>query len=270
MNIFISSLTKYRLYNKKKKNNNNIKMKVAINYTIYLEDHKLKDEYANYIQHYHREAMEQLDYTIKRVSYGIHRNASRYHIHYHTINVIPENVKKYKILNVKIKSLKINSMLYQTFKIPETKLSYHYEYDEEAILRYPLKEYYNNKVMNDDINYEYIYNITDIHLEDLRAEANKIYEKSLKESKEKELKKMEKTQQKKDLYHHLDLVIVLEELPEGGNIEHIMRFTIKEMLLYYKQNNKNFSIHQLKNVAINYLYFKNKITELNIIDYINP
>jgi len=244
---------------------------VAVNYTVYIKDMKEIEEYVKYVMNYHYEAMEQLDYVIKRTTYGIHRNASRYHIHYHSINVIPENVKKYKILNAKIKSLKINSLFpYADFTLPEMKMSYHYEFDEAAILMYPLKEYENNKIMNLDINIQYLYNITDIHLEELRAEANKRYQKAQKEHEKKELMKMEKTQQKKDLYKYLDAVIKVDEIPEGyGNIENIMRFTIKQMLKYYKENLKNFSIHQLKNVAINYLYYKNKITELNIIEYIN-
>lgn len=246
-------------------------MEVSVNYTVYIKDIQKIEEYVNYVKIYHYEAMEQLDYEIKRVTYGIHRNASRYHIHYHTINIIPENIKIYKILNAKIKSLKINSLFpYASFEPPEMKLSYHYEFDENAILGYPLKEYENNKVMKLDINIQDLVNVTDIHLEELRAQANKIYQTAQKAHEKKELQKMEKTQQKKDLYKYLDTVVIVDEIPEGyGNIEHIMRFTIKQMLKYYKENLKNFSIHQLKNVAINYLYYKNKITEKNIIDFIN-
>lgn len=242
---------------------------VAVNYTVYIKDMKEVEEYVKYIKIYHYEAMEQLDYTIKRVSYGIHRNASRYHIHYHSINVIPDNVKIYKILNAKIKSLKINSLFpYQEFTPPEIKMSYHYEFVEEDVLMYPLKEYENNKIMNLDINIEYIYNITDIHLEDLRAEANKRYQKAMKEHEKKELMKMEKTQHKKDLYSYLDKIIYYAEIPEGS-VNSVVVYTIKNVLKYYKENKKNFSIHQLKNVAVNYLYFKDIITELNIIEYIN-
>ena len=246
-------------------------MKVAVNYTVYIEDCSEIDECVSYVKNYHYEAMEQLGYIVEKATYGIHRNAKRFHFHYHSINVIPENVKIYKILNAKIKSLKINSLFpHKDFKIPEMKMSYHYEFDEHAILMYPLKEYENNKNMKSDINIEHLCGITDDYLEKLRSEANKRYQETQKEHEKKELMKMEKTQQKKDLYKYLDTVILTEEIPEGyGNIEHIMRFTIKQMLKYYKENLKNFSIHQLKNVAINYLYYKNIITENNIISYIN-
>lgn len=248
-------------------------MKVAINYTVFIKNCSKIDDYIEFIAVLHNETIEELEWTRERATHGVNRNASRYHIHYHSINVIPENKKIYKILNAKIKSLesfKKPTLPYADFEIPEIKISYHYEFDEAAILMYPLKEYENNKIMNLDINIPYIYNVTDIHLEELRAEANKRYQKAQKEHEKKELMKMEKTQQKKDLYKYLDSVIKVDEIPEGyGNIEHIMRFTIKQMLKYYKENLKNFSIHQLKNVAINYLYYKNKITELNIIEYIN-
>lgn len=246
-------------------------MEVAINYTVYIKNIQEIPYDVDYIIERHNQIMKQMEYTVKRSTYGVHRNASRYHIHYHTINIIPEDKKIYKILNAKIKTLKTKITLsYAEYILPEIKISYHYEYDENAILGYPLKEYENNKIMKSDINIQYLVNVTDIHLEELRSQANKIYVNSQKEHEKKELQKMEKTQQKKDLYKYLDTVVIVDEIPEGyGNIEHIMRFTIKQMLKFYKENLKNFSIHQLKNVAINYLYYKNKITEKNIIDYIN-
>jgi len=246
-------------------------MEVAINYTVYIADIAKVEDYIEYIAKRHNETINELGYTLKYSSHGIHRNASRHHIHYHSINVIPEDKKIYKILNAKIKTLKMykkHTLPYQDFEIPAVKISYHYDFNEGAILGYPLKEYENNKIMNLDINIGYIYNISEIHLEELRATANKIYQNKMKEHEKQELKKMEKTQQKKDLYSYLDKVIFYAEIPEGS-VNSVVVFTIKHILKYYKENNKNFSIHQLKNVAVNYLYFKEIITELNIIEYIN-
>ena len=170
-------------------------MKVAINYTVYIEVSSEIPHYVDYISKYHYEAMEQLDYIVEKATYGIHRNAKRHHIHYHSINVIPENVKIYKILNAKIKSLKINSLFpYQNFKIPEIKMSYHYEYDERAVLMYPLKEYNNIEIMLAEVDVSYLIGITDIsYLEQLRVEANKRYQETTKEHEKKELMKKSPT-----------------------------------------------------------------------------
>lgn len=248
-------------------------MEVAINYTLYLGDLTYDDDTA-YIQQRHLETIEELGYELKYATCGIHRNAKRTHLHYHTINKISHGVKIYKILNAKIKNLKTSNkhtMPHMGYVIPEVKISFNYstasDYDQDKILMYPLKEYEKNKDMLDEV---VSYGLTKEQLEVFRSKSNEIYEKGVKEQKKKDLEKMEKTQTKKDLYSYLDLVIHISELPEGyGNIEYVTKYTIKRVLQYYKENNKNFSIHQLKNVAINYLYFKEKITENNIIDYIN-
>ena len=140
------------------------------------------------------------------------------------------------------------------------------EYDETKILAYPLKEYDRQSVMEKDLNMEYIHNITLGQLEQYRIYAHSIYEKANKEYQKREKKKSKK----EDLYSHLDSVIITTNIPDyHGEMELLMTYTITQILMYYKLNEKNFSIHQLKNQAVNYLYFKGIIKEIQIINYIN-
>lgn len=248
-------------------------MEVAINYTVYLEALTEYDEMAEYIIQRHISTIKELEYELLYSVCGIHRNAKRIHIHYHTINKIPEDTKKYKALNAKLKSLNSYNYIipYKNFKVPPVNITFKYsdeeKYDINKVLMYPLKEYENNQIMNDEV---ITFRVGKDQLEKLRREAHLMYSESIKDELLKKAKQMERTQQKKDLYSYLDININLNEIPEGyGNIEYIAKYTIKRVLQYYKNNNKNFSIHQLKNTAINYLYFKDKISEQNIIDYIN-
>lgn len=252
-------------------------MKVIINYTVYLgeildEDRDIQ-HYEKYISQRHFELVSELKYqTIKSV-YGFHRNAERFHLHYHTVNQIPEGEKQYKILNDKIKRLKSyksHTLPYKDFVIPEVKISFNYEtaddYNEEKSLSYPLKEYGDEAEMIKEVSHENCMSIGSKQLEQHRAFANKIYKQSLKEYEKKEKKKT----QKEDLYGHLDRVIHIQNIPDYyGEIQIIVKYTVKQMLMYYKMEQKPFSVHQLKNGAINYLYFREIITEEQICDIMN-
>jgi hypothetical protein len=252
-------------------------MKVIINYTVYLGDSKDEDRDISYYQKYiaqrHGEIADELKYqTIKSV-YGYHRNAERFHLHYHTVNVIPEGVKEYKILNDKIKRLKcykIQSLPYKDFIVPEVKISFNYEsamdYNEEKSLSYPLKEYGDDKEMFREVKSLECISVTDKELQHYRSQSNKIYKQACKEYEKKEKKQTNK----EDLYTHLDNVIITTDIPNYyGEVDSVVRYTVKHMLMYYKKEQKPFSVHQLKNGAVNYLYFKDIITEEQICDLLN-
>lgn len=252
------------------------KMKVVINYTIYLGECKIED-YVTYIEQRHKEITKELGYDICCNTYGIHRNAERLHIHYHTINefIVTEKKKIYKDKGLisKIKRLKtyeIHTLPYKEFVIPEVKLSVNYEdaldYDEKKVLAYPLKEYDTNEDMGKEVEEERCKGIGVKRLDDLRKYANSLYVKSKKQYEKQEKKKTNKD----DLYSYLDKVVIKSNLYElEQDIQSLVRYVVKMMLMYYKENCKNFSIHQLKNQAVNYLYFSDVINENQICNYMN-
>lgn len=249
------------------------KTQVAINYTVYLGE-STWEELEEFISVRHNDIIKELGYDLCCNTYGIHRNAERLHLHYHTINDIKEHkIFKGKGLVSKIKRLKVYqeyTLPNKEFKIPEVKISINYsddlEWDTTKILAYPLKEYDRNIVMMKEVNIEKCKNISENELEEYRKYANRLYERANKEYQKKEKKKSKK----EDLYSHLDSVIITSNIPEiSGEMDALMRYTIKHILMYYKENCKNFSIHQLKNQAVNYLYFKEIITENQICNYIN-
>lgn len=250
--------------------------KVAIRYTVYLGE-QTWEEIIDFIILRHKELMEELGYDICCKTYGIHRNAERLHLHYHTINNIKKNKKfKDKGLASKIKRCKKYNeytLPHKDFKIPEVNISTtyddHIEWDYKKILAYPLKEYATNVEMIKEVDINKCmlgHNHNPFQLEQLRKYANSLYEAANKAYQKKEKKKTKK----EDLYTHLDSVIITTNIPDSnGEMDVLMRYTIKQILLYYKENQKNFSIHQLKNQAVNYLYFKEIINENQICNYIN-
>lgn len=253
-------------------------MKVIINYTVYLGECSI-DDYLSYVRNLHQEIVNEIGYELNMATCGVHRNASRGHIHYHTVNEFEidekKKIKKYKILNDKIKRLKCykeQTVVHPRFVIPEVKITFNYDddtdYNEMKSLAYPMKEYGTNQDMYKDIDVDDTTNIGQSKLEELRKYANDIYRQKLNEQAKQQAKDDKKKKCKQDLYTYLDSVIVTTNIPHyHGEVESIVRFTVKQMLVFYKSNNQNFSIHQLKNVAINYLYFSGIIDERDIIVY---
>lgn len=250
-------------------------MEVTINYTIYLGDYPKNEmeDYVKYIETRHLEILKELGYTLSLNTYGFHRNAERFHLHYHTINAVPDTAKRYKILNDKIKRLKMYNdytLPHKEFTIPEVKISFNYsdssDWNVDKILAYPLKEYDTNEAMVKEVDDGKCLGVTPLKLENYRKYAHGIYCRFLKEYE----KKQEKKSKKQSLYEHLDNVVVTTNIPNySGEIDIIVRYVVKHMLIYYKENQQCFSIHQLKNGAINYLYFKGIIDETNICNYMN-
>lgn len=248
---------------------------VLINYTVYLEGKHLEEDeleqYVAYIEQRHYHIIDELGYSILAATYGVHRNAKRMHMHYHTKNAIPLGSKHYKILNDKIKRLKCfqeHILPHKNFKLPEVKITFKYKYELDydwwKSLAYPLKEYSSDEEMNKEVTEATCINVTECQLGEMRYYANDIYNESQKQR----IAEVEKQNKKADLYSHLDEVIITSNIPHyKGEIEILVRYTVKHMLMYYKMKNQNFSIHQLKNVAINYLYFKEIIDEGDIVIY---
>ena len=248
-------------------------MKVCINYTYYLGDGDW-DELIAFACKQHLAIIDELGYELCCNTYGIHRNAERLHLHFHSVN----DIKKGKIfkkngLQSKIKrldSFKCPLLAHKDFVLPEVKLSTNYDddinWDSVKILAYPLKEYDSNDKMIKEVNVGECVNVTIRQLEEYRAYAHALYQRAQKEFVKKEQKKTDKG----DLYSHLDAVIITTNIPDlCSEVRLIVLYTVKQILEYYKMNQKNFSIHQLKNQAVNYLYFKEIINSTQICEYIN-
>lgn len=250
-------------------------MKVIINYTVFGFDasDSIFDN-ISYMTVRHKSFMEELGYELLKFTVGVHRNAERMHLHFHTVNEIGDK-KMYKTLPAKIKRLKAYSdhdLPHPKFMIPKIKITVKYEeedgYDTRKSLAYPLKEYDTNECMFKDIDFDDVFGITLEELYDLRAYANSLYKEYVLKYNERQKQQEDKKDKKMALYDHLDKVIVTTNIPDyNGEVCTIVRYTVKQMLIYYKMNNQNFSIHQLKNVAINYLYFKEIIDERQICVY---
>lgn len=262
-------------------------MKVVINYTVYLGKEDI-DEYVKFMLTRHNQVTHELKYTLWKLSYGVHRNAERPHLHFHTINEICEGGKIYKGKGLVSKIKRTEAWRHPTvpyipFEIPAIKMTVNYEtggdprypYDERKILAYPFKEYGNMDALEKDVDLEIICNlpfegIAIRDIEPLRDYAHKLYIEAQANRDRVAKEEAKKKKDKNDLYSQLDKVIVTTNLYDKPNeMEYLMRYTQKQILMYYKENDKRFSIHQLKNTAANYLFFKDIVTADQIVDYVN-
>lgn len=259
--------------------NSQIPHKVIIEYTVYLGENQLKD-CLSYISVAHQDILNELGYELICNTYGVHRNANRLHLHYHTVNSIPPmkdkngNLKKpVKGLNTKIqrlKSWKERTVPFKDFVEPEIHISTEYSnsdrYDEFKCLSYVMKEYATLKDMYDDIEPDACIGITNEELSTFRKQSNDIYVKSQKAKARLEQKRTKK----QNLYEYLDNNINAEHYPDDLNeIDQVVYYTVNSILMYYEKFEISFSCSNLRNTAVNYLLFRGKITPPQICLYMN-
>lgn len=254
------------------KENSKIPQKVIINYTVYLGVNQLKD-CLSYISVAHQDILNELGYELICNTYGVHRNAERLHLHYHTVNSIPVGQKIPKGLDTKIRRLKSwneRSVPFKDFAEPEVKISFEYSngtrYDEFKSLSYPLKEYATDKDLYDDIEPDACIGIKNEELLTFRKQANDIYVKAQKEKARMEQKRTKK----QNLYEYLDTTICPEHYPDDPHeIDQAVYYTVNLILTYYEKFQISFSCSNLRNTAVNYLLFRGKITPPQICLYMN-
>lgn len=244
-------------------------MKVLITFTLFTED-------LDYIQHYVNiiivDYAKNLNYQIMKFTTGKHLDANR--PHYHICVLMDTNGnKKYKILNEKIKRTNITLYKNAPHPLPDEKISFMYEgetqtykgkakkYDETA-LQYPFKEYKTYS----DIPIVWCYGFSGEELEMMRKCANIEWNAKKRYENQQELKEKEKKTELETMNEFIEKHLK-ETTTLGSEIVVLLPETIKAILLY-KKLNKSTSIRlsSLKDTAVSYLYYNNRITEQDIID----
>lgn len=248
-------------------------MRIILSLTIFTPspDHDLFEFYVNLI----KSVATELKYIYVKHTGGIHRDASR--LHYHLITVIDtKDAKIYKIWADKIKRttawqdalLKDNSVRISVKQDTET------DYNETTALGYALKEYKTDKEMWEDTTWRtgintrtLYYNVEQHQLVAMRKTANETWEivknKKVKIAQDKAVKENKKLQ----LYEYLDLVVATLD-PHSG-IHYLVQKTVIAVLKFNKTEGTNFRTNGLKDLAVNYLYSRNKIDEDAIVEYLH-
>ena len=158
-------------------------MKVIINYTVFGFDasDSIFDNIC-YMSSRHMSFIQELDYACLKYTVGVHRNAERMHLHFHTVNEIGDK-KIYKTLAAKIKRLKAyadHDLPHPYYRIPKVKITVKYEgedgFDIRKSLAYPLKEYDTNDCMFKDIDFDDVFGVPLEDLYDLREYGNSLYQ----------------------------------------------------------------------------------------------
>ncbi len=191
---------------------------------------------------------------------GCHREAPRDHFH---LMCVWEHAKPIKYLNQKILRIKNLCKEFKDIRISTTftyednkfRSNPKNEYDEN-VLMYALKEYKEN--VPDEVAYN---GYTFIEIENYRKEANKIWERI----------KVQKTKEKKnklnitDMYQYIDNYTdhITLTYPSYGDKK---REILKIILEYKRKKEDKIYTNQLKDLIINYLYSRNKITEYDIME----
>jgi len=251
-------------------------MKVAVMMTLYTTDDETINQYKTMLF----SAILDIKYRLDRLTIGKHRIANKPHTHIHFIcetNFKEDGEPKvYKGLASKLKRSK--EMLPQKIQCKyNISINYNdgekdskgHEYDEEKILAYPFKEYDSKEQMVNDLLYietAYEFN-SDIDYENYRKLGNDIWKKSSKFKEEKF--RNDKQEIAERLYNHLDKIVIKTSPEILGDVNVVVRYIIKHILMFYKSIGKNFNPNALKAQALNYLYNTDTINEDQIIDYMN-
>ncbi len=226
-------------------------MKLLTNFTIFSEH----IDHDKWLQIVAKDCNLKLEKYIK----GCHREAPRVHIHIMAIWTASIPIK---YLNQKISRMKNN---YEEFKNVDIRTCFTYqdniyrsnpknEYNE-SVMMYPLKEY---NAFHDEIAYQ---GFTPLEVENMRKEASKIWDRI----KEKKTKLKETKRGVNDLYKYID------QFTDHMNMSYPSyadkkKEILKIILKYKKEKEDKIYFNQLKDLTINYLYSRNKITEYDIIE----
>lgn len=225
------------------------------------------DEFREWLSNSYPELVARaLKYRLVHVISGRHCKSNTGKVHWH-INMIIEtdekDARKYKDFGSKFRRLKINVPKEYKELFPENyKIKYYYDsspvYDESC-MGYPLKEYSDFTEIPLKLQYGY----TDDEIENLRQKAHKIWVKKYTEY---EAKQKEEQQ----LQEYLDDNVYFDNFVEINPLIKI-RQVIRQILLYRKIQNrkgqiKSIQLTRLRDQATSYLYFKNLITEADILE----
>jgi hypothetical protein len=253
-------------------------MKISIMITIFSHEDNLIVDYLGKVDR----LCDELKYEKLKVVYGKHRQSKRAHTHM-TCILETNGSKTYKGLDSKVRrSAGFNTSktqdLLELFQSTDYKISVRTALDkgfnEMLGLGYPLKEYDNDGELEKDIRrsrhqsegggmFDLAYGVTDKEVYELRKEANDSYQIAKAYRAKQEEQELKGKNQKLSLYAYLDTQINIFECNE--HVDYKLRLVIKEILLYYKKENKSFRLNGLKDMAINYLYQKDLVESDDII-----
>ena len=232
---------------------------------LYWENKEHTEQFRGWLSRYYPDLLaKELKGKVTHVISGRHCQSNTGKVHWHInmkLRFEKESYKKYKDLGSKIRRLKIDiPKEYKELFPSKYKISYYYEDDEkydEACMGYPLKEYVS--IMEVPIMLQLGYE--DEEIEELRKQAHK---KWIKIFTERENKKNEEINLKDYLDDH---VVIDEDSSSGYKIRQVIRQILFYRKIQNKQGNtKSVQLTRLKDQAVSYLYFKNLITESDIIE----
>lgn len=236
-------------------------MKLITNFTIFASEFN----HEKWIQI----MIQELQLILKKYIKGCHREAPREHFH---LMAVWEHAKPIKYLNQKILRIK---NLHKEFKDMRISTTFTYEdnkfrsnpkneYDEN-VLMYALKEYKDNFQTSCSSLLPYCEvawsGFTLSEIENYRKEANKIWDRI----------KVQKTKEKKNklnitnMYEYIDNYTnhISLTYPSYGDKK---REILKIILEYKRKKEDKIYTNQLKDLIINYLYSRKKITEYDIME----
>ena len=232
---------------------------------LYWENKEQTTQFRGWLSRYYPDLVaKQLKGKVTHVISGRHCQSANGHIHWH-INIILKfeegKYKKYKDLGSKIHRLKIDiPKEYKEIFPKKYQVKFYYEdnpdYNEQC-MGYPLKEYAHIT----DVPLMLQQGYGDEEIEELRKRAHSIW---LPKFQEHQQKKEEEIKLKDYLDDHVN---VDEDSPPGYKIRQVIRKILFYRKLQHKQGTtKSVQLTRLKDQAVSYLYFKNLITESDIIE----
>lgn len=244
-------------------------MTTCITFTLFTT-HYLYEFYSRI-----HDVMKKLDYKIEKMIIGKHTNSSR--PHYHIAVKISYTSKQLKCFNRKLtQELKQKDL--------DFKISFYHnddpKYDEEKPFMYPLKEVDNtaeNKILYD----QYAINISKEEYQRYTITSQGIYNEILYKKKSKEEQEIIKKDTTDSKYKYLDkellgienydndtiypVISIMNENYEK-KVKVVCTYLLKYQKIQYLENNKKcFKIGALQDLALSYLYFRNLISEEEII-----
>ena len=250
---------------------------INITYTILAREDTTIEELEKISLNFRKKILEQYEekkYKVVKMTIGLHKNASRNHIHIgHTLFVgdkklahWDKHLRTFPLLQDKLNKDKIDIKISYKDNIEEI--------DIRNVLAYPLKEYKTNE----DIKYlgDFI-GLTEKEIFNLRDYAHQIYLVKSYDKKTQDEKKIIEEENTDNKYKYIDNELQLEniihkihfrEKPIEIKIKQILGILFKyEKLQHLEKNKKVFRVNCMMDLAISYLYFKDLGSEEEIIGF---
>ena len=253
------------------------KQHINITYTLLCREDTKIEELEKLSKTFRKKILEQYEekkYKVVKMTIGIHQNASRNHIHIGHVLYIGDKKLAHWDKHLRTHILLLDNSIKEKIDI---KISYKdniEELDVHNVLAYPLKEY------KTDLEIRYIEQFIGLEQKEinhLRDYAHQIYLTKLYDNKTKEDKKIIEEENSDSKYKYLDNELEISDLlrkihfrekqPEQ-KLKQVLGLLLKyEKLQHLEKNKKVFRTNCLLDITISYLYFRELISEDEIISY---